>query len=63
MIYSAVSLKNKTQHFLADEGLHTTVGLLPACPLLASPINKMDLLWGSAGKLFKFDGRQQAVER
>jgi hypothetical protein len=21
----------------------------------------MDLLWGSAGKLFKFDGRQQAV--
>jgi hypothetical protein len=23
----------------------------------------MDLLWGSAGKVFKFDGRQQAVER
>jgi hypothetical protein len=23
----------------------------------------MDLLWGSARKVFKFDGRQQAVER
>ena len=42
--------------------LPLTIGLLPACSLLASPINKKDLLYGSAGKLFKFDGRQQAVQ-
>jgi hypothetical protein len=41
--------------------LPLTLGLLPACDVLASPINKNEFVVGSAGKVFKFDGRQQAV--
>jgi len=38
-----------------------TNGLLLSRIVLAMPINKIYLLCGSAGKVFKFDGRQQAV--
>ena len=46
---------------MAKNKRHVTLGLLPACTLRASPINKINLLCGSAGKVFKLDGRQQAV--
>jgi tetratricopeptide (TPR) repeat protein len=35
--------------------------LLPACNVVASPINKNEFVCRWAGKVFKFDGRQQAV--
>jgi hypothetical protein len=31
--------------------------------VLARPLIKENLLWACAGKVFKFDGRQQAVGR
>jgi hypothetical protein len=48
--------------------LPLTGGLLPACNVLASPINKNIFVVrlsrmpaGRQGKVFKFDGRQQAL--